>query len=374
MLPRQESFYKDQAEEAVKAQKTDEATKEEMQRIVRRYQDQIEQDGLEAAGLAVEGDSGSKYDDSDSEENEETEEVDLAERLAGIDLSNDADQSTLSDVWNRLTKSERDEFIKLINDQNLGAIITPWNPWWLAPGRSGILEIDDGSNAAGPATKDQQSRVPPVLDIGAPVSSLASKVHPSVLLQLAQVSLAYIYMMRHLNGEPRGENLVAAFIDLATASPLLASRVADVYTSTHEALTVGFCNIDELMSSETKCTLLDDMLAIYADPLYVAAMVSDMYGIVGDLLAAGSLAKSWPKRSQIKHAERRLYFIASIVKQMRQEPDPWQFMAADIALLKRRHGSEAQALQRDPPLAALRPETCRSSNDPLIVRPHAPEN
>ncbi|KAJ2158270.1 hypothetical protein GGH16_005417, partial [Coemansia sp. RSA 560] len=83
---------------------------------------------------------------------------------------------------------------------------------------------------------------------------------------------------------PYEEHLASAFEDMIKVAPLLASQISDVYSSAIEALKVGFCNIDDAMSNESKCVLLDDMLAIYANPAFVVAMVSDAYSIVDKLL------------------------------------------------------------------------------------------
>ncbi|KAI9479435.1 hypothetical protein BX667DRAFT_536480 [Coemansia mojavensis] len=243
-----ESFYKNQVEEAVKAQKIDEETKKEMQRIVQQYQNQIDQDSLKVHD-----------ENSDMDMNENDADASLAERLAGVDLDAEIDDDKMVKIWEALTEKEREEFTSLVNRQQIDAILTPWKPWWYESEKPEISEI---TNDVSEQTK--KSAIPPVLAIGAPVQTLTQKVHPSVIFQLAQISLAYVYMMRHLNGEPYGSNLPVAFTDIITASPLVASKVSEIYNSTHEALLVGFCNIDETMSIASKCTLLSDLLAIYS--------------------------------------------------------------------------------------------------------------
>ncbi|KAJ2851322.1 Zinc finger HIT domain-containing protein 2 [Coemansia brasiliensis] len=299
-----------------------------MQRIVQQYQNQIDQDNLKT------------YDEnSDKNMSESDDDASLAERLAGIDLDAGIDDDKMAKVWDALTDKEREEFTALVNRQQIDSILTPWKPWWYGSKAPVISEI---TNNATEQTK--KSAVPPVLAIGAPVKTLTNKVHPSVIFQLAQISLAYVYMMRHLDGEPYGNNLPVAFTDITTVSPLIASKVSDIYNNTHEALSVGFCNIDDTMDITSKCTLLSDLLAIYSKPAYVAAMVSDTYSITSSLISQEDLQFGL-KKSKVKYAERRLYFIISIVKQMQTEVDPWEFMAADIALLKRRFESEAEAMK-----------------------------
>ncbi|KAJ1726214.1 hypothetical protein LPJ61_005345 [Coemansia biformis] len=222
-----------------------------------------------------------------------------------------------------------------------------------------IAPVDDTGTSARGAT-DGSAAVPPILAIGAPVQSLARKVHPSVLFQLVQLSLAYVYTLRHLNGETHGSNLAAAFTSLESVAPLLSAAVADIYQSAHEALIVGFSGIDENMDGYAKCSLLDDILAIYADHTHVAAMVSDIYRIVTDILGTRVSSAGSPARARVKRGEKRIFFLASIVKQMQGEADPWQFMAIDVAMLKRRYASEIQILESGSPTA---PEPAENASD-----------
>ncbi|XP_031635763.1 uncharacterized protein LOC116348789 [Contarinia nasturtii] len=79
----------------------------------------------------------SKPDDEDSNEN-----TDLAERLHGVDLS-DADA-----IWSKLSESEREQMGRVVQQQNVTAVLPTFNPWWENKvHRIEISEIDaDPSN------------------------------------------------------------------------------------------------------------------------------------------------------------------------------------------------------------------------------------
>ncbi|KAJ2785297.1 Zinc finger HIT domain-containing protein 2 [Coemansia javaensis] len=351
-----ESFYKDQVEESARAQQADDETKREMLRIVQRYRDSVDQDAADMAGGRDGADSSNSGSDSESDDAEPS----LAERLDGIDIHAELDDGTAMAVWSRLTKDERKEFTDLICGQGVEAIINPWRPWWCTEGSPAIADADESAESGG------SSNVPRVLKIGAPVQSLTRRVHPSVLFQLAQLSLAYVYTMRHLNGDARGCNLAAAFDSLEAVSPLLSDKVAEVYQSVHEAVAVGFSGIGEGLGGEAKCTLLDDILAIYSTPTHVAAMVSDIYGIVTELIGTSA---GRPKRARVLRAEKRLVFLASVVQQMQGAEDPWQFMAADIAMLKRRYATEAQMVNGSTALAPQQDDRVHSPADARRTEP-----
>ncbi|KAJ2868198.1 hypothetical protein GGH94_000331 [Coemansia aciculifera] len=323
-----ESFYKDQVEEDMRARKADDATKLEMQRMVQRYSDYSADDQGEFDG----------GNDTDEEEGE----AELAERLNGIDLE---DEAASAAIWSRLTESERDEFLRLIDHNEVDTLLEPWIPWWSTESEPKVVEVGDRNSQIERKIQAKHGLVPKLLQIGTPVQQLAKKVHPSVLFQIAQTSLAYVYMMRHLNGDPRGSNSTTAFHDIFMVSPLLPSKVSDVYENVHEALIVGLLNIGhEEMRSEVKCVLLDDVLAIYSRAEFVAAMMSDLYGLVSDFLSTNHPCSKDVKRSMIQRAEKRLYFLYSIVLQLQHETESWQCMVADIVMLRRRYESEGQAV------------------------------
>ncbi|KAI8319935.1 hypothetical protein GQ54DRAFT_292037 [Martensiomyces pterosporus] len=312
-----ESFYQDQVEEEMRARKADEETKKEMYMLIKRFQEQGVDEDVEHEG---------------------DEAVDIADRMGGLDLDN----ATTDDVWDRLTEAEREEFLKLLDGHELGKILEPWEPWWSAKSRPKVVEVGGSTDAERAGGAKESNQVPQISNINVPVQKLTDKVHPSVLNQLAQVSLAYVYMMRHLNGDPREGSLGAAFDDLTMVSPLLSSKVADIYTSAQESLIVGLFNIDEGMACEAKCALLDDVSQIYVTPGYAPAMISDMHGILKDLLAAGCSGKGQPKKAHVQRAERRVYFLLCMVLQMSRAKDTWEFMATDIAILRRRYESEGK--------------------------------
>ncbi|KAJ2838993.1 trna ligase [Coemansia erecta] len=171
-----ESFYKHQVEEAVQAQRVDEETKKEMQQIVQQYEDQIDQDQMKAAALSQDSDDMSSINSDDEDE------TSLAERLQGIDLSGNMDANTLSAVWKCLSQTEQNDFIHLVNSQDVEPL-------------------------------------------------------------------------------PYEEHLASAFEDMIKVAPLLASQISDVYSSAIEALKVGFCNIDDAMSTMVSDAFLNKYMA-----------------------------------------------------------------------------------------------------------------
>ncbi|KAJ1647398.1 hypothetical protein J3B02_001080 [Coemansia erecta] len=349
-----ESFYKQQVEESMQSQKADEQAKRQMKELMRRFREQIADDNLlDPDSLDSPADKEADKEDADKEEDvDDDDEHDLAERLQGIDLDGALNHQSAAEIWDRLTKAEKDGFLDMLGKQEIEEIIKPWTPWWgnkqgKRNNEPKIVELSDTENAADIDKSDAASSIPAILNIGVSVQTLAKKVHPSVIFQIIQIELAYAYMMRHVNGEPYNENLQLAFEVMTTVSPLLSSKTADIYPSAHEALVSGFCNIDIGLSSDAKIMLLGDLQAIFDAPIYVAATFSDIYSLLTELLALCKQPKTHetptPKASIVHRAERRVYFILSVVLQMQNDISAWQFISADISLLKRRFESEFQA-------------------------------
>ncbi|KAJ1896965.1 Zinc finger HIT domain-containing protein 2 [Kickxella alabastrina] len=313
-----ECFYKEQVEETMHAQKSDDQTKQQMRELLQRFHEQQEQDTI---AEAITGDLSSDSDDS----NDSSSPLTLSNRLRGLDIH---DTAYTEEIWNRLSAKEKTEFLQLVSNHDPDILEPHWQPWWI---ETKVADVD--------CVVDP----PEILRIGVPVHLLAKKVHPSVLFQIIQITLAYAYMMRHMDGDPRGkDNLPVSFDDLTTVSPLLASKEADIYQSTHEALVTALCNIDMGMSGETKCILLDDVLGILSKAEFIASVFSDLHGILSELL---DIAKgAGVERARVKCALRRVYFLLSVVLQMIGDKEAWGFMATDVAMLRRRFESETQAM------------------------------
>ncbi|KAJ2340791.1 Zinc finger HIT domain-containing protein 2, partial [Coemansia sp. RSA 2671] len=153
----------------MRARKADDATKLEMQRMVQRYND-------------FSADEPGDLDDG-SDTDEEDGEAGLAERLDGIDLD---DEDVSAAIWSRLTESERNEFLRLIDNNEVDELLVPWKPWWTSESGTNVVEASDDRSPIERVAQENCGSVPAILKIGTPVQQLTKKVHPSVLFQIAQ--------------------------------------------------------------------------------------------------------------------------------------------------------------------------------------------
>jgi hypothetical protein len=65
-----------------------------------------------------------EFYEADSDDTVSDTDEDLAARLAGVDLD-DADQ-----VWQKLSKHEKEEFQQLLASGDTCQIVPDWQPWW----------------------------------------------------------------------------------------------------------------------------------------------------------------------------------------------------------------------------------------------------
>ncbi|XP_056636801.1 zinc finger HIT domain-containing protein 2 [Diorhabda sublineata] len=189
-----ETFYKANILEELNLNKNDSESKEKMLQILKRFHEgnQILSDGDESStdcsGITFEDilnlESFSP-DELDSDDNEE-ELLDIGERLAGINLD-DAEK-----VWEKLTETERQDFVSFLKSEDIANLIPSWQPWWLYHSKK--VEVVEES-------EEYKNNCPKLCDIK-DFSALTSKT-PAVCIKynLINILTAYAFTVRYFNGE-----------------------------------------------------------------------------------------------------------------------------------------------------------------------------
>ncbi|GAB1603183.1 zinc finger HIT domain-containing protein 2-like [Argonauta hians] len=173
---------------------------------------------LEILKKATEADD----DDDNYEDSDDEEECSLADRLTGLDLDKDTDK-----VWDALTKQEKEEFQKLLEDEQLGGLIEFWSPWWSQKETSKVEELN---------SKNKPDKSRPRLCKNIPhISQILKNSKPSSDLRFTVISVvySYAYVCRLHNGDH-----LSTPLDCAN-EVLLLCDVLDTthsYSSTSDAL------------------------------------------------------------------------------------------------------------------------------------------
>ncbi|KRT78871.1 hypothetical protein AMK59_7695, partial [Oryctes borbonicus] len=73
----------------------------------------------------------------DSDDESVDDYLDLADRLAGIDLDD------TEKVWEQLTDNEKKEFEAFVCTEDVSKLVKAWSPWWMHHCRSKVLDIEE---------------------------------------------------------------------------------------------------------------------------------------------------------------------------------------------------------------------------------------
>lgn len=175
-------------------------------------------------------------DDDDNDDENSVNEGDLSKRLAGIDL-NDADA-----VWSHLTETERQEFNKMIQGEDVTSILPKFNAWWENKIKRKLVSE---TNESEPKVEhphiiesivefDRISKKPPALCVGNNLTNLLA----------GYASMARFFYGEHQSNKNGAINyLVAVCANLRSNANFDDSDLA-IESIRHDALTQGY-SIDE---------------------------------------------------------------------------------------------------------------------------------
>ncbi|XP_055325782.1 uncharacterized protein LOC129579634 [Sitodiplosis mosellana] len=132
--------------------------------------------------------------DSDDDEDEPDDDNDLSKRLEGIDL-NDADA-----IWSKLTESERQEFNKIIQSEDVTSILPKYSAWWEIKTKRKLVSEMNGDETDDPAEPIVEH--PKIIESIVDFARISTKTPAScVVNNLINVLTGYASMVRFFYGE-----------------------------------------------------------------------------------------------------------------------------------------------------------------------------
>ncbi|XP_041373051.1 zinc finger HIT domain-containing protein 2-like [Gigantopelta aegis] len=187
--------------------------------------------------------------EEEEELNEVEDQIDLEERLYGLDLDGDS-----AEIWNRLTEKERNEFNQMLEDGRLANLVTVWTPWWNVQNKEMVLEVD--------VEEKLLPGQPPIVENLPDITKLLTKSHPSSDIRYNMVNVLYSYaFVCRLHNGGHVDCPTDAVQDLLAVCRVLDQTV--VCTSVGEALQMCLNNV------QTSCTrwnvTSEFMLSVIAD-------------------------------------------------------------------------------------------------------------
>lgn len=289
--------------------------------------------------------------DTDEDAESAQGELDLADRLSGLEI----DKLSEEELWELLNNKERESFASLMKDGALGGLVPLWKPWWEEHEEGGralveVLEeevsrqeretvttmekqdIDNGVKTSQGVQKQIKSKpkslkggtgkktskgkgssaVPPISSKIPKLSSLCPNPSPLVCYGVVNALFGYAFTLCLFNGDT--DSLMFEFCDmiLALSEALNSSKV---FTSLQEALGCG-----EALILDGGYLDKEDLLAPARAVEAVAHIMTgrDRKDAAGYSLAALSQLRSVLSRAKMalsKDGEevekRRKYFLAS---------------------------------------------------------------
>uniref|UniRef100_A0A1B0FNQ9 HIT-type domain-containing protein n=1 Tax=Glossina morsitans morsitans TaxID=37546 RepID=A0A1B0FNQ9_GLOMM len=239
----------------------------------------------------------SPLNDQGLDENDnEDDELDLAERLKDVDI-NDADT-----VWECLTSREREEFKNMLKTGDIMKLVPAYVPWWLRkPTTSKIVEIGKES--------DDDSSLPPIMNNIPKFSAICQKdPSPCLHYNLWNILSAYTCMIRFFGGEhlmnPHEACVYLVNLSLCLKFGTNFEDVEDAIISVEmEALTTGNGAIQLMPAGSGKNPFVEDREQLQADARAIMASHRFKLAAISDILTTFSLTKKILKHPKKQDTE-----------------------------------------------------------------------
>lgn len=246
-----------------------------------------------------------------------------------------------------LTLEEKKQFQRAIASGELSKMFKPWDPWWLKPSARNISLSKEGAQLVQPLSNEEAKD-----DIGSeessdiprgpetplpPVSSLSSREpSPILTVHLVDILYSYCFTLRLYNGDWRSDALGSAMVALSISSVLGQGNQPETVLEALSHCLEQVCSpaYRHAGGLQFGLNLIDDVISLLSlGSSTLVCALSDMRR----LIQAGEkeLKSSKPRkprrdeiRSNLKMAERKIYFIMCWVHEQHEEA--WPSLAAIV--------------------------------------------
>ncbi|KAK7873009.1 hypothetical protein R5R35_000309 [Gryllus longicercus] len=260
-----EEFYKENVVEYMSTNSNDQDDANKMKDILNRIYNQ---------------DQTSEDDDEDEEHSlDSDDEEDIAERLKSVSLD-DADS-----VWEKLSQSEKQAFVDLVQNGCSESIVPLWEPWWSY--RKSKQKIEIVEENASKDSFDYATHCPTLKNVP-PLSDITKRPPAAcVTWNIINVIGSYSYVIRYFNGEPMDFILEAVDLLITVSGNLRDNRNYDSYESAIEEVAYEIVQCPWVDGSEhTLARMRDDVQKILHGPeesnqsFYLQAALSDIINLL----------------------------------------------------------------------------------------------
>ncbi|GAB2300724.1 hypothetical protein Dimus_034761 [Dionaea muscipula] len=307
----------------------------------------------------------------------------------------EADEPTLSEKtiqkalsggeieYDDLSSEEKELFRRAMASGELSKMIEPWDPWWLKPSARSVSLNSDGSQLIqllGRQERPESSSdiIPagpeaPLL----PINKLTT-IEPSPLLSLHLVDILYSYCftLRLHNGDWQSDTIGAAISVLSISLVLGRGGMPETVREVVSHCLEQTCSpaLRDIGGLQFGLSLLDDITSLLL--LGGSAIICGLCDLQRLIQAAESCVKSEkPRRvkraeikSQLRYAERKIYFVMCWVHEQAQEV--WSSVAT---IVKAEKAASALDLEHTSPVrTTLNTEKRKTAKNPKALIEEVP--
>uniref|UniRef100_A0A182JNF4 Uncharacterized protein n=1 Tax=Anopheles christyi TaxID=43041 RepID=A0A182JNF4_9DIPT len=276
-----EGFYRENVVEELALQRAEadasKSTKSMMQILQRIEQTDARSD--EESAEYVASDHEDEGDELDSDD--EIQEDELANRLNGIDLDN------ATEVWNRLTTAEKEEFQRFIENGDIVEMLPEPNIWWAQEYKVDLVQPAEVQSQQETKLLDACPKV--VKNISKVSDILHNVPSPALRHNIANVLAAYSFVYRYFLGDLHEHVLETADCLLSICLNLKNSSVFDTEQMAVSSVIGECCNQQLPTQKETAAILRSDVQTLFSGPkgcgkqyrrLFLLSALSDVHQLL----------------------------------------------------------------------------------------------
>lgn len=221
----------------------------------------------------------------------------LSKRLEGIDL-NDADA-----IWSKLTESERHEFSKIVQSEDVTSILPKFNAWWgMQAQRKLVTELNEDEKCE---SEEESVKHPTIIESIVDFARISTRAPaPCVRHNLMNVLASYTSMVRFFYGEHETSQHEAVSYLIAVCSNFRTNANFDDSDLAIESVRQDALNEGHPMDEFDVRQMHKDVDHLMEGPIqgkqtsaFVLAALSDLHRLLSKLL---SVIKAERKSTQLK--------------------------------------------------------------------------
>ncbi|XP_052898169.1 zinc finger HIT domain-containing protein 2 [Anopheles moucheti] len=294
-----EGFYRENVVQELALRKADADAAQSSKTMLEILQRVEQMDSMQDEDSSTDAASDLEGPDQQLDSDDEAQEVELANRLKGIDLDNAAE------VWDRLTDGEKEEFQRFLENGDIAKMLPVPNIWWAKEYKVDLVQ------AAEEPSEQEQKMFKDCPKISTNIAKLSDILpdapSPTVRHNIANVLAAYSFVYRYFLGDIHEDALETVDCMLGICVNLKKSGIFDSALMAVTSVVSECCNEQLPTDHETLGVLKTDVQTLFTGPkgcgkkysrLFLLSALSDVRTLLSN---AKRELKSVDKKTEESH-------------------------------------------------------------------------